>query len=112
MVGLAAGDLDRRVTILVQASDDDGLSNAAGSFEPLDRRWAKKTDIGDAESVAAATVGRTVSSRFLMRWDALTSAITGSHRLECEGVTYQVVGVREAIGRRVAIEVSANAILS
>jgi len=110
MPGIDTGSLDRRVAILRGKVEDDGLSKIIGDPEEIARRWAKKTDISDGERVAAAAQGESVTSRFLMRWDKLTTTIGGDDRLLCEGVTYQVVGMKEAIGRGVGIEITAKAL--
>lgn len=109
-MGLDAGSLDRRIRVMRSLKMDDGLSAVPGEPVEIARRWAKKTDISDAERVAAASQGMTITSRFLMRWDSLTSTIGGADQLVCEGVTYEVVGAKEAMGRRVAVEVTAKAL--
>jgi head-tail adaptor len=108
--GIDAGELDRRVTVLRSEIIDDGFSATSGEPTPVGRRWAKKTDVSDGEKVAAAAQGRTLTSRFLVRWDSLTAAITGDYHLECEGVVYEVTGTKEARGRRVGIEITAKAL--
>ncbi len=108
MVGLAAGELDRRVRILRAGTIDDGMSTVTGPHAEIGKRWAKKTDVSDAERVRAAQAGMTVTTRFLMRSDALTRSIGGSDRLECQATTYEVIGTKEWGGRNVGVEITAT----
>ncbi len=101
---------DRRITILRAALEDDGLSKSPGAFEAIGGRWAGKTDISDGERIAAAAQGVDLTARFLLRWDKLTSTIANTDRLSCDGRTYQVVGAKEVLGRRIAIEITAKAL--
>ncbi len=109
MGGLAAGDLDRRVTIMRATEVDDGFGAVRSELEPIGQRWAKKTDINDGERIRAAQNGQEVSSRFLVRHDVLTSTITGKDAIVCEGRTYEIVDTKEYGGRRVGIEITATA---
>lgn len=101
-----AGELDRRIEILRADTIDDGLSQVTGPFQPIGRRWAKKTDVSDGEQIRAAQVEQSLTARFLVRHDSLTARIDGTYRLTCEGTTYEVTGTKEARGRRVGIEIT------
>lgn len=108
-MGIAAGDLDRRITIMRAASEDDGLSSIPGAMAPLAQRWAKKTDASDGERMRASEQGQEITSRFLVRDDSVTRTITGKDMLVCEGRTYAVSGTKEYGGRRIGIEITAIA---
>ena len=108
MTALLKGDLDRRVRILRAGQIDDGMSTVSGPHAEIGKRWAKKTDVSDAERVRAEQAGMTVTTRFLLRFDPLTRSVGGTDRLECEGVTYEVVGAKEWGGRRVGVEITAT----
>lgn len=108
-MGLDAGSLDRRITILRADAEDDGLSSAPGEMKPIGKRWAKKTDASDGERMRAAEQGQEITSRFLVRDDSLTRTVTGKDTLQCEGVAYAITGTKEYGGRRVGIEITATA---
>ena len=86
--GIDAGELDRRISILRASKSDDGFSSDVRDFAPVDKRWAKKTDVSDGERVAASAQGQALTTRFLVRWDSLTTTITGADRIDCEKETH------------------------
>jgi hypothetical protein len=47
-------------------------------------------------------------ARFTVRWSPFTAGISPKDRLTCEGVEYDITGIKE-IGRRVGVEISASA---
>lgn len=108
MAGIDAGELDRRVSILRPQEVDDGTATVSGDFVEIDKRWAKKTDVSDAERFRAAQQGQALTTRFLMRWDSVTATITALDRLSCEGRVYEVVGTKEWGGRGIGVEISAT----
>jgi len=110
MAGLAAGELDRRVTFYRRARTDDGFSAGVGSAGEIGKRWAKKTDVSDVERVAAAAHQQSITTRFLVRHDALTATLLADDQIECEGLRYEITGTKEARGRRVGVEITAAAI--
>lgn len=103
------GELDRRISILRAEDVDDGTATVTGAYAEIGKRWARKTDVSDGERMRAAQQGQSLTTRFLVRWDSLTSTIGGRDRLACEGRTYEVVGTKEWGGRRIGIEITANA---
>ena len=107
--GIDAGELDRRITIMRGGSKDDGLATVPDTQIPEMQRWAKKTEVSDAERVRTAQQGIEVTSRFLVRSDALTRTLTSQDVVVCDDVDYAVVGIKEARGRRVGIEITAVA---
>jgi head-tail adaptor len=108
MTALLKGELNRRVRVLRAEQIDDGMASVPGPHAEIGKRWAKKTDVSDAERVRASQAGMTVTTRFLVRSDALTRSIGGSDRLECEGTTYEVTGAKEWGGRNVGVEITAT----
>lgn len=107
--GIDAGELDRRITIMRVGSKDDGLATVADAPIPELRRWAKKTEVSDAERVRASQQGIEVTSRFLVRSDSLTRTMTSQDVVVCDDVEYAIVGIKEARGRRIGIEITAVA---
>ncbi|NJR80453.1 head-tail adaptor protein [Sphingomonas corticis] len=112
MMGLDAGELDRRVTFYRRPVDDDGFSSSPGAPVEAGKRWAKKTDIGDAERISAAAQQQVVSTRFLLRYDGLTRQIAPEWQMVCDGLRYEVVGIKEVRGTRVAVEITTSALRS
>lgn len=108
-MGLAAGKLDRRITL-----QRFTYTVAAGSGEQVKvwadiaTRWASKKDVSDSERVASAEVSAEIGTRFVVRWDSLLRDLNPKDRLVFEGRTYEIVAVKE-IDRRVGIEISAIA---
>jgi SPP1 family predicted phage head-tail adaptor len=104
-----AGSLDR----LVQFRRFTVSSGAFGATET----WAdhgvehpaSRRDISDGERWRAGEVQAQVTTRFIVRWSAFTSAITPKDRLVCEGRTYEIVGIKEGSGRRQWIEITCAA---
>ncbi|PZU77766.1 MAG: head-tail adaptor protein [Sphingomonas sp.] len=106
------GPLNRRVAIFRRAAADDGFSSSPGVPVNIGSRWTEKRDVSDAERFVAASQGLVVTTRFVLKFDSLTSSLKADDQLECEGVRYEVVGIKEVGGRRVGIEITAKAIRS
>lgn len=103
---LDAGTLDRRVTIMIASIADDGFSSAPGVPTEIGKRWMGRTDVSDGERMRAESFGAKITSRFVCRYDSLTATIRPeTHSLLCDGLTYNVTGVKE-IGRRAGLEIT------
>lgn len=110
------GKLDRRIQFRRTTLVDGGMSTdwrwnvdspeADNHGSPV---WAAKRDVSDAEKWRASEVQAQIGTRFTVRWSSFTSGITPKDRLACEGVTYEITGVRETGGRRRFLEISAVA---
>lgn len=107
-MSIAAGSLDRRLKLYRRTTTTNALNEEAETFTLLATVWAKRTDVKDAEQVAAAQVGAEITARFLVRWSTTTETLTPMDRVTCEGREYEVTGRRE-IGRREGLEISAVA---
>jgi len=104
-----AGKLDRRLQFrrFTLADGDFGQEETwADHGSPV---WAEKKDLSDTERWRAGEVAATVTTRFVVRWSTFTSALTPKDRLVCEGVTYSIVGIKEGMGRRQWLEITASA---
>ena len=101
---------DRRVQFERYTASDDGFGQAQdwaahGSAVP-----AEKRDVSDAERWRAGEVQAHVTTRFTVRWSPFTAAITPKDRLVCEGLTYDIHGIKEPPGtRRQWVEITASA---
>jgi SPP1 family predicted phage head-tail adaptor len=100
----AAGTLDRRLTVLRRMQTGvDALNNPVFSFGELRTVWAAKIHKAEDEAFAASQRYATRTVVFRTRYQAVLE----TDRLLCEGITYDVKGVRE-IGRREAVEIAAE----
>lgn len=105
---MKAGPLDSRITIQRATM----VENSVGEFVPT---WANivtlpasKVDIPDGERWRAAEVAATITTRFQIRWNAVTATVSPKDRILCDGRTYDIHHVKE-LGRRVGLEVTASA---
>lgn len=115
---IGAGQLDRRIRILRQASgaSEFGTADASGPFAPWgDPVWAARRDLrvgermGQQGGLAAAGIAATVVTEFILRWSPVMREVTAKDRILCDGVTYDITGIREGAGRRVALIIEATA---
>ena len=96
---MRSGTLDRSVQFQRAAKIDDGLQvvdvwASHGLPEPAARK-----DVSDGERAAAGWVEATQVSRFTVRSSDFTRALTPKDRLTCDGLTFDIQGIKE-IGRR------------
>lgn len=103
---MRAGKLDRRLTILKQI--DTGQTDSHGQpvfeFTALRTVWAAKVHRReDEEHAASQTYARRVVTFRIRHADDVTEL----DRLECEGLTYTIRGIRE-IGRKIGLEIAAE----
>lgn len=105
---MQAGKLDRRIQFRRATLADDGFSQVETWADHGCAVWGSKKEISDGERWRAGAVDATVTARFQVRWSELTRGITPRDRLLCEGLEYDIVGIKE-IGRRVGLELTANA---
>lgn len=103
-----AGKLDRRITLQRYGVTYDEWNQPTEGWADLGKRWASKEDVSDGEKIRAGQVGASISTRFRVRYDGLTSTITAADRLVCEGIEYAIAGTKEGDGRRREIEITAS----
>lgn len=107
---MSAGSLDRRVQFLRAGTIDDGLAEVEGDFTNYgDPVWASRTDVNDAERWRAGAVGASITTRFVIHASAFARTVKPQYRLCCDGVTYEITGIKEAVGRRRYLEITASA---
>lgn len=104
------GKLDRVVQFRRATLSDDGFSSVETFADHGSPVFASKVDISDSERWRAGEISSSVSARFVVRWSAFTSALTTDDRLVCEGVTYNITGIKEGKGRRQWLEITAGAL--
>lgn len=105
---IAAGDLDRRIQFRRAVVTHDGLSSVETFANHGCPVWASKRDVSDIEKARAMEVQASITTRFVVRWSPFSAALTPKDRLVCDGVEYDITGIRE-FGRRVMREITASA---
>ena len=103
------GSLDRRVQFQRASLSDDGFGEVATYANHGTPIWAGKMDLSDGERWRAGEVAANITTRLLVRHSSFTSALTPNDRAVCEGVTYEITGIKEAKGRRQWLEVTCAA---
>lgn len=97
------------ITFLRAPRVDSGLRSEAGAFTPLHQTWAEKTDVSDAERIAAAQVTAELSARFVVKWTQANRGVTAADMIQIgtgAGARYfAITGVKE-IGFRDQLEFS------
>jgi SPP1 family predicted phage head-tail adaptor len=104
---MTAGKLDRRIQFRRFAQADDGFSKLQVWSDHGHPVWASKTDMSDGERIRAAQVQSTVTTRFGVRWSPFTAGITAKDRLTCDGIEYDITGVKETGARQTFLEITA-----
>jgi len=105
---VSAGRYDRRAQLRRFEEYDDGFGMAYRWANHGDPVWAQLTHVSDSEKWQAAQVQAVVTARIRLRWSAFAADITPLDRIICEGLDYNITGIKE-IGRRKAIEITASA---
>ncbi|MGF7161282.1 SPP1 family predicted phage head-tail adaptor [Rhodoligotrophos appendicifer] len=105
---LAAGELDRRITIQRSAPVSNRFNEKVDVWSDLATVWAKKEDLSDRERIAAQEVSAEAMARFRIRWSARVADVNAKDRIVYRGKVYGITAVKE-IGRRVGLELSATA---
>lgn len=99
------GKMDRRVQFERFTTTDDGFGEVkdwAAHGQPV---WASKTPVSDGERWSSNQKQGTSLARFVVRYSAFTAGLTIKDRLTCEGVTYEIEGIKE-LARREGFEIT------
>jgi len=104
-----AGKLDRLVQFRRYEEVDDGFGESENWQDHGPLIHASKTDVSDAERWRAGEVSANITTRFVVRWTSFTRDITPKDRMVCEGLEYDITGVKEGRGRRQWIEITTSA---
>jgi SPP1 family predicted phage head-tail adaptor len=108
---LAAGSLDRRITLRSSdrpISGRDEFNAPIYGPSPSTTVWAEFKPVSDREKMAASELVADLSARFRIRWSSQVAAISPTWWVEFGGRSFNIVGVKE-IGRRVGLEITASA---
>lgn len=106
-MGLAAGRLDRRITIEQPSFSQDASGQPVATWSTLATVWGAKKDIRGRERFAAEQEIAEETTVFLIRW---RNDVTVEMRLVHDAKTYRIEGLAET-GRREGLEITAVAIL-
>ena len=104
-----AGDLDRRVQFKRGTVSDDGYSNVLTFANHGSPVWASRKDVSDAERWRAGEAQAHITARFVVRSSTFANGITPKDRLTCEGLEYDITGIKEIVGRGRFLEITAAA---
>lgn len=107
-MGLAAGKLDRRITLERFTATPDAYNEPEKSWLTLGVRSASYEPLSDGERFRAGETAANASARFVIRYSSVVADLNPKDRLVFEGVTYDIVRVKE-IGRREGLEITAAA---
>lgn len=105
---MRAERLDRRVQFRRATLADDGFGMVESWVDYGGPIHAHRAFLSDGERWRAAQVQATATARFTVRYSPFSAGITPKDRLICEGVEYDITGVKE-IGRREWVEITAAA---
>lgn len=100
---LAAGDLDRRVTLLHRTlTKDTQTGEQKESWSSYATVWAQKLDLRGREFFAGQQMRYELTTTFRIRY---RTDVAVTDRLTWNGLTYSIHGLSE-IGRKVGIELA------
>jgi len=102
---MRAGSLDRRVTIRRQSQNRNEYNELENVWNDVRTVAASRTDLSATERFVAGQLYAVRAVTFRTRYMA---DLLPTDRLVCEGVTYEVKGIRE-LGRREGLEIAAEA---
>lgn len=103
---LAAGKLDRRIRLERSTATQDEMNEDVLTWHELATVWASYEPIRDGEKFRAASTSAGLSARFVIRYSSQVADLNPMDRLVFKGVTYAIVGVKEAQGRNVGLEIT------
>lgn len=105
---MRAGKLDRRIVLQRFTETRDEYNEPVQTWATLATRWASYEPLSDGEKFSASETAAEASARFVIRYSTAVRDLNPKDRLMFEGVTYQIIRVKE-IGRREGIEITTSA---
>lgn len=108
MVGLAAGSLDRRISIQRAGVVENEHCDKVDGYTPLATVWASAKPGGGRERLVSAQAVAEAPMIFRIRWSRQVADVSTSDRVEYPaggGRLFDIVSVNE-IGRREGIEIA------
>jgi SPP1 family predicted phage head-tail adaptor len=104
MAGLAAGSLDRRITIQRSTVVKDGLGTDISTWTELATVWAQRVPQRAIETWKAGGTAATREIMWRIRWSTKVADVGATDRLVYKGSVLEISGTEE-IGRREGIEI-------
>lgn len=104
MAGLAAGALDRRITIERASNATDALGTIIPTWEKLATVWAQRVPQRAIEAWKAGGTAATREVMWRIHWSKKVADIGATDRLVYKGAIMEISGTQE-IGRREGIEI-------
>lgn len=96
---IAAGSLDRTLTILTETAAKSALGQAVSAYTELSKTYAQRLEMRTVDAARAGGRDVYAMARYLIRFrDGLTTA----HRIVVDGITYSILSI-EPMGRREAL---------
>ena len=109
---IAASAMDSRVQFRRATLTPDAFGGSSESWSDHgDEIHCLREDVRDTEAVAAGVFRARLMARFHVRSTAFTRDITTGDRLVADGITFAIVGIKQAqTGRRQLLEVTGEQI--
>lgn len=104
---LAAGKLDRKITIQRFTAATDAHNEPVKTWATLATRSASYEPLSDGERFRAGETAANASARFVIRYSAVVADLDAKDQLVFEGVTHEIVHVKST-GRREGIEITTS----
>ncbi len=99
-MSLAAGELDRRITIEVAVKGRDSSNGVTINWEVAFKRWAAKQDNSGQELAYDEQTLRQADTIWILRYDSQSLSIAPeTHRIVHHGTVYKIIGIGENTGR-------------
>lgn len=99
-------NFDTLITLLRPTSAPNAYNEPIVTYSDDSDHWAAADDLKSWETLKAAEIGQTLTTRFTVRWSPETAAVDGTWHIRAESAEYDVTAVRE-VGRRQYIEFDA-----
>ena len=106
---LAAGKLDRRITLERFGTYKDEFNSDVEAWGPLCTVYAAYEPIRDGEKFRAGETAAGLSARFTIRYSSQVADLNPKDRLTFKGVTYDILNLKEVEGRNVGLEITCAA---
>jgi len=98
--------LDTLLSLLKPICTANAYNERVVSYVEAGDHWAAMRDTRSVETLKAAEIGQTLTTRFTVRWSPETALVDGTWHVRAEGNVYDVVAVRN-VGRRQYVEIDA-----
>lgn len=102
-----SGRFTRRITIS-RATLTNGPIGVTEVWADIGAAWSMRTDVSDAEKIAAGTVQSSTVARFVVRVSEFSSSIRPMDRIADRGRVFEITGIKESFGKP-CLEITAEA---